>query len=78
MSMWIPGTDIKALVDGYLTTIKLADEKKNSPEPKWPCWEMNNHLLDASGNSRNHVNRLFFGGFKRILLYILRYMQHNI
>ena len=51
--------DIKALVDGYLTSIKLAHENRSSPEPKWPCWAMNHHLIDEEGNSKI-ISTLYF------------------
>ena len=47
--MWIPGIDIKALVDTYLSTVAEADEANPNSQPKWPCWEMNNHDLVPGG-----------------------------
>ena len=47
--MWIPGIDIKALVDAYLHAVAEADKANPTSQPKWPCWEMNNHDLVPGG-----------------------------
>ena len=47
--MWKAGTDVKELVNGYLNSVRLAEETDNSEIAKWPSWEMNNHEQVVEG-----------------------------
>ena len=48
--MWKAGTDVKELVNGYLNSVRLAEETDNSEIAKWPSWEMNNNDQVTKGS----------------------------